>query len=130
MEKKVINLLKTVVFIYFTVVFFMYAIHWNIQYKNLKFNYKCAVGTLNKKWTNGKGHPFYLFSFYANNKLYRIERDYDERWDIKIGEKFWVKYLPSDPTVVKWIPDENGVIIKTTDSLSQPKVCECEKTQK
>jgi hypothetical protein len=129
MEKKGIHILKIVVFICITVKILIFAIHSNMQYTNLQFNYKCAVGTLKKK-LNRRGHPYYHLSFYANNKLYIIEKDYDERWNIEIGEKFWVKYLPSDPTVVKWIPDENGVIIKATDSLSQPKVCECANTQK
>ena len=46
-----------------------------------------------------EGGPVYFFNYYIHNKKYIGEVASDTRFPVNIGDCFWVKYYPPDPSI-------------------------------
>jgi len=123
------NKFKDILIIIFIGLFFFiigFSIYIGISRSHLDEKGECIQCTL-IGWQYSKSRQVLEFGYHVNGKYYKATTSYDRDWQFSFGDKFWGKYLPSDPNIADLLEDENGVIIKVVDPLVPPNKCQCDK---
>jgi hypothetical protein len=113
------NKFKDILIIIFIGFFIFTVAYWTylkIGHNHLDENGKCTTCTL-IGWQYVKSRRVLEFCYHVNGKYYKSTTSYDRNWQFSFGDKFWGKYLSSDPNIADLIEDEKGVFIKVVDPL-------------
>jgi len=123
------NKIKDILIIILIGLFIFITAYWvylKIGHNHLNEKGDCIPCTL-VGWQYAKSRRVLEFGYSVNGRYYKATTSYDRNWQFSFGDKFWGKYLPSDPNIADLIEDEKGVIIKVTDPMTFPKECQCGK---
>ena len=81
-------------------------------YSRLKYQYKETTATIIQISIGYKFHKSYRYSFIVDSKKYYNSYEISEETkDIRVGQKYIVRYTPEDPDISKLKKDKNNYLI-------------------
>jgi hypothetical protein len=94
-------------------------------YNKLEDDFTCTVCIL-EGTSNGVKTGLHLnVGYYVKNNYFKNSFMDQKEWKYQVSKRYWIKYLPDNPSISQMVLDKEGMLIPVTDSLQIPKECDC-----
>jgi hypothetical protein len=124
MKKLLNNIFYLVISVLF-ISFVIYVIITRRLYNKMEHDFNCTFGVFEGTYMAVKTGLHIDVGYYVKNKYYSASILKQKEWKYQVSKRYWVKYLPSNPSISQMVLDKEGMLIPVTDSLQIPKECDC-----